>query len=102
MTITVSIRERKVLLILADGFDPHEWRAYSFAGIARRCDVEPHNIRRVTRALARKGLAHYERSLWTDDGMPAGAGYRCTQAGFDWLASHYANTSDKPAEAAHA
>lgn len=90
MAITVSVRERKVLSVLANIFDPHEWQALNFKGIARRCDVEPHLIRRVVRSLARKGLAQYERSLWSDDGLPAGAGYRCTQAGYDWLTEHYA------------
>ena len=71
-----------MLVVLADGYDPFEWRAFNFKGITKRCDVEPHLIRRVVRALARKGLAQYERSLWCDDGMPAGAGYRCTDAGF--------------------
>lgn len=93
--ITVSVRERKVLSVLANIFDPHEWQALSFKGIAKRCDVEPRLIRRVTRSLARKGLAQYERSLWSDDGMPAGAGYRCTQAGVDWLTDHYSG-SDAP------
>ncbi|RYE28353.1 MAG: hypothetical protein EOP23_23425 [Hyphomicrobiales bacterium] len=84
--LTVSARERKVLVVLAGGFDPHEWFAFNFKGIAKRCDVEPSMIRRVVRALARKGLAQYERSLWfEDESRPAGAGYRCTQAGFDFF-----------------
>lgn len=88
--VTASARERKVLAALAGGFDPHEWWAFSFKGIAKRCDVEPNLIRRVVRSLARKGLAQYERVLWDEyGGTPAGAGYRCTQAGFDW---HSANT----------
>ncbi len=81
----VSAREQKVLVALAGAYDPYEWRAFNFKGIAGRCDVEPHLIRRVTRSLARKGFAQFERSLWCDDGMPAGAGYRCTQAGFDLI-----------------
>lgn len=89
MALSVSARERKVLVVLADRFDPVLWRAFSFKGIAKRCDVEPHLIRRVVRSLARKGLAQYERALWDEyDGTPAGAGYRCTQAGFDFFWTH--------------
>ena len=98
MAVSVSVRERKVLNVLANIFDPHEWQALNFKGIAKRCDVEPHLIRRVVRSLARKGLAQYERSLWSDDGMPAGAGYRCTQAGFDWLTEHYAGAPSRDAQ----
>lgn len=81
----VSARERKVLAVLAEGFDPFEWRAFNFKGIEKSCDVEPYLIRRVTRSLARKGLAQYERTLWDEDYGPAGAGYRCTEAGFALL-----------------
>lgn len=92
--LTVSARERKVLSVLANGFHPFEWRAFNFKGIASGCDVEPHLVRRVTRALARKGLAQYERTLWDEYDGPAGAGYRCTEAGFAWL-----NRSDERAQA---
>lgn len=92
--VTVSARERKVLVVLAGGYAPQEWRAFNFRGIEKGCDVEPWLIRRVSRSLARKGLAQYERTLWDDcEGTPAGAGYRCTQAGFDWLAAHPAGAS---------
>lgn len=44
------------------------------------------NIRRTVRSLARKGLAEYEKGLWSEntDG-PAGAGYGCTQAGYYYI-----------------
>lgn len=98
--LTVSARERKVLVALAGGYDPNEWRAFNFKGIAGRTDVDPHLIRRVTRSLARKGLAQYERSLWCDDGMPAGAGYRCTQAGFDFFWRHLSDAERQTGGAA--
>lgn len=97
--LTVSARERKVLVVLAGGFDPYHWRAFNFKGIGKGCDVEPNLIRRVVRSLARKGLAHFERSLWDEyDGTPAGAGYRCTQEGFDFFTAHLDN-SQKQADA---
>ena len=44
-------------------------------------------------------LASFERSLWDEyDGTPAGAGYRCTQAGFDFFTAHLDN-SQKQADA---
>ena len=47
-----------------------------------------HLVRRTVRALARKGLAVYEKGLWTDDGTPAGAGYALTKAGEEMLDKH--------------
>ena len=75
-----SVSERKVPVALSGAYDPCEWRAFNFKGIAGRCDVEPHLIRRVTRSLARKGFAKFEQSLWFDDGVPAGAGYSVAPA----------------------
>lgn len=64
------------------GTDRHE-RFRTFGGVSSHCELPKHLIRRTVRALARKGLAIYEKGLWSDDGMPAGAGYALTQAGSD-------------------
>lgn len=59
----------------------------NFTGVARRCDIEPHNVRRVVRSLARKGLVEFHRGLFDEsDGSVAGAGYGLTPAGEAWLA----------------
>jgi hypothetical protein len=58
----------------------------NFKGVARGCDIEPYNVRRVVRALARKGLVEFHRGLFDEsDGGVAGAGYGLTPAGEAWL-----------------
>lgn len=79
MSVRISDRERKVLAALADCGE--DFGYLSFATIARRSGIEPGNARRVTRSLARKGLAEFGKGLWTDDGRPAGSGYCATEAG---------------------
>lgn len=60
----------------------------NFRGVGNRCGVEPHNIRRVVRSLARKGLLYFQRGLFDEcDGTAAGSGYGLTQAGADHLAA---------------
>lgn len=90
--IRVSARELKVLVVLESHFTNEfdDWRAVYFRTIARESGIEPHLVRRVVRSLARKALARYERGLMNEDGGTAGAGYRCTQAGHDFLAAHLA------------
>jgi hypothetical protein len=80
-TIKINEKERLVLNDLAEAYHPDEWRAFHFKGLideAKGLDLK--SVRRACRSLARKGLAKYERSLWSDDG-PAGAGYRATEEG---------------------
>jgi len=82
--MTLSDREARCLIA---------WRGMqqgyclNFRGVAARCDVEPDNIRRVVRSLARKGLLSFERGLFNDDGELAGSGYGLTAAGEERLAA---------------
>jgi Mn-dependent DtxR family transcriptional regulator len=71
---------QRVLLALAD-FSREQELYLPFRRIVSESEVEPHRIRRIVRHLARKGLAQYERGLWTDDGEPAGSGYCITHQG---------------------
>ncbi|MBN8966103.1 MAG: hypothetical protein J0H89_12165 [Rhizobiales bacterium] len=78
----VSPTELKVLKALAEIFwDEFDWRAMGLKGIASHAELDIKKVRRPTRALARKGLAAYERFLVDDEGRAAGAGYRATVAG---------------------
>ncbi len=43
--------------------------------------------RAICRSLRDRGYARFERGLWNEDGEPAGAGYRITKKGRDYLAS---------------
>lgn len=58
----------------------------SFGTIGKRSALPAHLVRRVTRALARKGLVTYARGLFTDMGELAGAGYGLTTLGEQYLA----------------
>lgn len=70
-----------------NGCDP-DYGYFSFAGIDARCMVPSYNIRRVTRALARKGLVQFAKGLSDDAGEFRGSGYGLTKAGESWLAVH--------------
>jgi hypothetical protein len=85
MTVNVNPIELKVLRVLAasnwyDGFG-----FLNFRGIAARTKLKRKEIRRAARSLARKGLAEFQKGLWTEDGEVAGSGYGCTKAGADFL-----------------
>lgn len=100
--ITVSERELKVLVALDADYSGefYCWLALYFRTIAERSGIEPHLVRRVVRSLARKGFAQYERGLFTEDGVTAGSGYRCTQAGHDFLLDRFCVASPPDHEAA--
>lgn len=66
----------------------------SFQMIAAESGLDPKCVRRTVRSLARKGLAEYGKGLWTEDGTPAGAGYRCTDAGFKIFWNEPATSTD--------
>lgn len=64
----------------------------NFRGVGDRCDIEQHNIRRVVRSLARKGLLYFQRGLFDEhDGTVAGSGYGLTEQGKATLASRSAS-----------
>ncbi len=71
----------KVLKFLADEYS-EDFGCFSFKGIMSGTRVEDRAaVRRACRLLARKGLARYERCLWSDSGEPRGAGYGATPKG---------------------
>jgi hypothetical protein len=53
----------------------------SFSTVAQRAEIDHKKVRRAVRGLARKGLAKFYRTSWTDDGEPHGAGYGLTAEG---------------------
>lgn len=74
--------ERSVLRALASTFcDYGGFGFLGFAAISRRAKMDRARTRRACRSLARKGLAEFQRGLWTDDGHPGGSGYGATKAG---------------------
>ena len=82
----LSKREEAVLLAMADHL-PDEYAA-PFKYIGQYVEnmgggCEPHNIRRVVRALARKGYTEFVRGLFRDDGYLHGSGYGVTRKGRD-------------------
>lgn len=58
-----------------------------FTHLTSRLGMSRSDVRRITRHLARKGLAEYERALVDEaTGLFAGAGYCITPAGLEALA----------------
>lgn len=79
MDVRISDRERRCLLAW-EGVE--QGYCLNFKGVGRGCDIEHHNIRRVVRALARKGLLSFQRGLFDEsDGSVAGSGYGLTDQG---------------------
>lgn len=72
----------KVLKALEETSD--EW-IMPFDPIAHETKLDRRIVRLSCRRLARKGLAEYRKGLWTDEGLPAGAGYMITKNGTDHL-----------------
>lgn len=99
-TQKVTEKERFVLMVLAEDYDSSGWGEngfYNFKGIGQQLErmikegakvpimfpLEESGrkeIRKVCRSLKRKGLAEFQKALWSDDG-PAGAGYGATEKG---------------------
>lgn len=83
--VRLSDRERRCLLAW-EGVGPEY--CLNFKGVGRGCDIEPYNIRRVVRSLARKGLLYFQRGLFDEcDGSVAGSGYGLTAEGERFLES---------------
>lgn len=79
---------QKVLVFLADEYS-EDYGCFGFSGIIDGTGIDDRKaVRRACRLLARKGLARYVRTLWSDDGEPRGAGYGATKEGIaicaDW------------------
>lgn len=56
--------------------------------VALECEWFPRETTRaVCRDLTDRGMAHFMRGLFTDDGYPAGAGYGITRRGLRYLAA---------------
>ena len=75
--------ECTVLKMLANEFSD-DFGCLPFKPISNRTGLDVKVVRRACRSLTRKGLAAYERGLWTEDGQPAGSGYRATRDGVEY------------------
>lgn len=100
--IKVSEFEYLVLKELAECFyDETDWSAFYMRGLVAHTKLTLAQVRRSVRALARKGLAAYERGLFDEDGQVAGSGYRATKAGKELVEARYA-AEDRERELAKA
>lgn len=77
MSASLSADEQRVLKALTAVSDDYSFLA--FKTISKRTRLPRERVRRACRSLTRKGLAKYQRGLWTEDGTPAGSGYAATQ-----------------------
>lgn len=64
-----------------EGPTEDEWMAYNLSAFCNGDEIDREFARGYLRSMRARGLVVYERGLWDDDGMPAGAGYRITEAG---------------------
>lgn len=70
-----------ILSVLAGNYYSEDnWLAFSFRALSRQTGghLDQNRIRAACHGLAERGLARFERGLWTEDGEPAGSGYRAT------------------------
>lgn len=77
----ISKLQRDVLTVLAEHFEDDMGNCLYIRTIASEANLEHRVARLAVRALARKGLAVYERGLFDEDGMVAGSGYRASFEG---------------------
>lgn len=88
MSTNLNSNERKVLRFLVRGRDyycDYDFLYFSFRPIARSTKLKREDVRRACRSLARKGLTQYCRGLWSEDGVPGGAGYSATRSAVEAL-----------------
>lgn len=78
--IRLNDRERTVLIALASDGQGGEY-CFPFAPLMKKTGMTRNPVRLACRSLARKGLARYERGLWSEEGDMLGAGYGITDAG---------------------
>ena len=79
----------RIIIALEECTAPYGEFCANFKRIAQVANMEDiSEVRRIARALARKGFAEFWRGLITDDGDFAGAGYCITPAGRELVTSH--------------
>ncbi len=85
--IKISDREKKVLEYLVEVYrrSSGDYPCTFFKYIAKNTGLDEKQSRRTVRALARKGLAEYQRGLFDEDGMVAGSGYSATDKGLSLI-----------------
>ena len=62
---------------------------FGFNTVAERSGIDRSKVRRVVRALARKGAVEYSRSLFWEDSGKMGAGYSLTSKGESILRGYH-------------
>lgn len=72
------------LLLQAFPID-YGFNVYSYVHIGNHTTLAKHMLRRVTRALARKGYVQYSMAFNEKDGLTCGSGYRTTSLGREYL-----------------
>ena len=71
---------RRAILEALDGVFEPGW-CLSLYGLKARTDLPRETLRGIIADMRAEGLVSYHKGLWSDDGMPAGAGYAITEAG---------------------
>jgi hypothetical protein len=86
--------DRYVLSYMAEmSSDSSDWTAFHLSAFVNEW-VTKDMAAAICRDLRNRGLATFERGLFTEDGEPAGAGYTITKAGREYLETLYPETRD--------
>ena len=82
VTLTAALDVMRVAILTALCDVPHPGWCMGLRGLGVRAMGLPDEvIRAIVRDLRACGLAEYHKGLWTEDGMPGGAGYAITPLG---------------------
>lgn len=84
--IKLSELQRKVLVELVEGYDPHwdEHSVFQFKYLAKEAKITIRQARLACRALKRKGLAEYGHTV-NGDYQVSGSGYWASKAGAELI-----------------
>ena len=81
--MNLNENERKVLLFFADQYEEYY---YPFDTISADTKLDRKQVRAACRSLRERGLTEFSSTLWSEEGKPAGSGYRATKAGMAIIA----------------
>jgi Helix-turn-helix domain len=82
--MTLNKDETTVLRFLGKYYNG-EGGCFPFEPICQATRLNRARVRRACRSLKRKGFAEFYSGLWSDDGLPAGSGYCCTESGMEQM-----------------
>lgn len=84
----MRVIENTLLYVIKSNIDTYyDGGGYAFhlGFLAEQTGLHKDVVRGLCRSLTDQGLCFYMKGLWSEDGIPAGAGYGITKAGMQRL-----------------